>query len=621
MASTFPADPNALPVSDWDPFFAGFYKASGSAVENYPWLSHGVTIAASARRSANGGHVVAKSLLKGVVAALSGGVQSAWWDPFTRTLWAELKTTDERSGRVTVTPCLLQTSPLKIMAPYHSPSKPNYYSGALFLLEGLAHQVPDLLEALEAVVKLVASYPDGKLTGSETEQALVARLADEVAYSMAFLDQPPTPAVDRRRGPVDVIRTVGNGVPTQDPPPVSDEALAIDLTLFSRPASWPLARARGAVLLPRRQGASRYAPMPDSLQQFAGPQAQEAWQALQRGKILYFGGPAGTGKTYLAQLLATALGRRLIILPCSDIMDDVSVVGGVIPFDQRSEWYETLLMSLGSFSSALGAAPSDAARSVGAALDGVAKLLVDWKPEIRANVRSFVYGPLGEALRAAGEGEKVVLLIDELRRLDPVHVVSFLHAFQPKDRVAVQAMGYDTGDQPGPFYVLPVPQSATLVTPCDNLAVIAASNEGANYLLKKLDPAFRERFMYRIEFNYPPVEEEIRLMTRNVPGFDDPSMLDLAQVLARFAEWTRQAQLIEGFPGCVSTRTLLSWARDVTWLGPSAAIDQVWQYAKANFGDLVAGQDGLGFVMGERWDTARLQFEALWIDAGLAVTS
>ncbi len=619
MVATFPADPNGLPNKDWDPFFTGFYTASGSTVDNYPWMQHGATVNTSAQRNASRKHVVAKSLMKGIIAVLEGKVQSAWFDQATGTLWAEIRSKDPTSGAQVVSPCLLQTAPLKIMAPHHSPNKPNYYAGALFLLEGLAYQVPDLLGALEAVVKLKATYSDGKFQGTEQEQAVIVRLCDEVVYSMAFLDQVPSAATDRRRGPVDVIRTVANGAPTQDCPLVSDDALPLDIALVSRPVAWDAARTRGGTLLPRRANAHRYPPMPDILNKFSGHQARDAWEAIHRGKILYFGGPAGTGKTYLAQLLAIALQRRLIILPCTEVMDDVAVVGGILPVEKKAEWYDALLMALSSFNTSLAESKSRLVGGLGKALSGPIQMLLEWKPEIHADGRSFVYGPMGEALVRAGNSEKIVLLIDELRRLDPTHNVSFLHAFQPRDKLTVTAMGYNTGDHPGPFYVLPMPQHETLITPCENLVVIAASNEGAGYLLKKLDPAFRERFVYRIEFHSPSVDEAVRMILREVPGFDDPSMLPLATVMAKFAEWTQNAQLVEGFPGCVSPRTLLQWARDVAWLGSAAPIEQVWVFAKANFGDLVAGQNGQGFVLDDRWNPAWDQFEAFWVDAGLEV--
>ena len=112
--------------------------------------------------------------------------------------------------------------------------------------------------------------------------------------------------------------------------------------------------------------------------------------ALRMGRPLFLEGEAGVGKTEIAKVLASALGRRLIRLQCYEGLDVASAV---------YEWNYAAQMMAIRLSEASGATDRD-------------RLEHDVFAE-----RYLIKRPLLQALEPAAEGAPV-LLIDELDRTD-----------------------------------------------------------------------------------------------------------------------------------------------------------------------------------------------------------
>ena len=134
--------------------------------------------------------------------------------------------------------------------------------------------------------------------------------------------------------------------------------------------------------------------------------------ALKLGRPLFLEGEAGVGKTEIAKVLSSALGRRLIRLQCYEGLDVASAV---------YEWnYPRQMM-------AIRLAESDGAKS-GARATQIA-------PEIAKDIYGADYlieRPLLSALRPRDEGPPV-LLIDELDRTDEpfeAYLLEILSDFQ-----------------------------------------------------------------------------------------------------------------------------------------------------------------------------------------------
>lgn len=97
-------------------------------------------------------------------------------------------------------------------------------------------------------------------------------------------------------------------------------------------------------------------------------------------------------------------------------------------------------------------------------------------------------GPLSEAFRKA-KTEKVVLMLDELLRIPQGELSILLTALSPDEAVYRLRTGRMLQVVDG------VGQEETLECPCENLAVLATTNVGADYCVSDIDPAVAERFV------------------------------------------------------------------------------------------------------------------------------
>lgn len=135
--------------------------------------------------------------------------------------------------------------------------------------------------------------------------------------------------------------------------------------------------------------------------------------------------------------------------------------------------------------------------------------------------------------------ERCILLYDEITRL----------------RAELNNMTYSLFDtQRG----LEVPQMGRRILMAEKNIVIATANIGAAYAgTFGQDRAFRERFAMTLERNFPPRDEEIKIIRSYT---DDKISEKDAEALAKIAEASRNLWIEQVIESPISTRTLNNWA-------------------------------------------------------------
>src|SRR6266851_9228351 len=219
--------------------------------------------------------------------------------------------------------------------------------------------------------------------------------------------------------------------------------------------------------------------------------------AGQLGKPVLVEGPAGTGKTSLATSLAAAAGRRLIRLQCYEGLDEAKAL---------YEWNHSKQLL---------------------------RLLADRAgPEGRAGIFTeefLLIRPLLDAIRAA---EPVVLLIDEVDRLD-IETEALLLEVLSDYQVSIPELGMVTSTQ----------------TP---LVFLTSNNS------RELSEALKRRCLY-LYIDYPAPEREREIVLSRVP--------DLGEALAgQIAGVVRSLRRLE-LKKRPSVSETIDWARTLFLLG------------------------------------------------------
>ena len=237
--------------------------------------------------------------------------------------------------------------------------------------------------------------------------------------------------------------------------------------------------------------------------------------AMKMGRPLFLEGEAGVGKTEIAKVLSSVLGRRLIRLQCYEGLDVSSAV---------YEWnYAGQMMGIRL---AEAAGETDKAR-----------LSEDLFSE-----RYLTKRPLLQALEPAAEGPPV-LLIDELDRTDEAFE-AFLLEVLSDFQVTIPELGTIKAEHP------PI--------------VIITSNR-----TREIHDALKRRCLYHW-VDYPDAERELAILRARVP--DAPARLS-AEIIA-FVQALRKEDLFKS-PGVAET---LDWATalvelDAVGLDPALVTD------------------------------------------------
>jgi MoxR-like ATPase len=237
--------------------------------------------------------------------------------------------------------------------------------------------------------------------------------------------------------------------------------------------------------------------------------------ALKMGRPLFLEGEAGVGKTEIAKVLASSLGRRLIRLQCYEGLDVSAAV---------YEWNYAAQMIAIRLAEAEGGVDRD-------------RLGHDVFSE-----RFLIKRPLLQALEPDTAGAPV-LLIDELDRTDEAFE-AFLLEVLADFQVTVPEMGTVKAAQP------PI--------------VVVTSNR-----TREIHDALKRRCLYHW-IDYPNAERELAIVRTKVPGIGER----LSQEVVAFVQALRKQDLFKS-PGVAET---LDWATalselDMVALDPATVSD------------------------------------------------
>ncbi len=225
--------------------------------------------------------------------------------------------------------------------------------------------------------------------------------------------------------------------------------------------------------------------------------------SLRMGKPLFLEGEAGVGKTEIAKVLASGLGRRLIRLQCYEGLDISSAV---------YEWNYSRQMIEIRLAEASGSIDQE---------------------QLASNLfgKDFlIERPLLESLRADERGP-AVLLIDELDRTDEpfeAFLLEILSDFQ----ISIPEIGTITSEEP------PI--------------VIITSNR-----TREIHDALKRRCLYHW-VDYPDAERELSIVRQKLPSIEE----ELQIQLVNFVQKLREEDLFK-LPGVAET---LDWADSLVQL-------------------------------------------------------
>jgi len=201
--------------------------------------------------------------------------------------------------------------------------------------------------------------------------------------------------------------------------------------------------------------------------------ATAIWLALHLSKPLLLEGEAGVGKTEVAKVLGTVLGRKLIRLQCYE---------GIDASQALYEWnYARQLIAIRALD----------------AEDAETRTHDVFSPEY------LVERPLLEAIRA---GTKAVLLVDELDRADD-EFEAFLLEVLSEFAVSVPEIGRIAADEPP--------------------AVIVTSNR-----TRELHDALKRRCLYHW-IDHPSLEREVQIVRARAPHVDEALARQVASAVER----------------------------------------------------------------------------------------
>jgi MoxR-like ATPase len=254
--------------------------------------------------------------------------------------------------------------------------------------------------------------------------------------------------------------------------------------------------------------------------------------ALKMGRPLFVEGEAGVGKTEIAKVLSSALGRRLIRLQCYEGLDVASAV---------YEWnYGAQMIAI-----RLGEADGTADRG---------RLEKDVFSE-----RFLIKRPLLQALEPDADGPPV-LLIDEIDRTDEAFEAFLLEVLAD--------------------FQVTVPELGTVKAAHPPIVVVTSNRT------REIHDALKRRCLYHW-IGYPDAERELKILRAKVPGIAKK----LSEQVVAFVQALRKEDLFKS-PGVAET---LVWAGalaelDVVALDPATVSDTLGVLLK--YQDDIARLDG-----------------------------
>ena len=231
--------------------------------------------------------------------------------------------------------------------------------------------------------------------------------------------------------------------------------------------------------------------------------ATAVFLALKMGRPLFLEGEAGVGKTEIAKVLATTLGRRLIRLQCYEGLDVAAAV---------YEWNYAEQMIAIRLAEAEGNIDRD-------------RLSHDVFSD-----RFLIKRPLLQALEPDTAGPPV-LLIDELDRTDEAFEAFLLEVLAD--------------------FQVTIPELGTVKAAHPPIVVITSNRT------REIHDALKRRCLYHW-VDYPSAERELAIVRTKVPGIGKK----LSQEVVHFVQALRKQDLFKA-PGVAET---LDWASALTEL-------------------------------------------------------
>jgi hypothetical protein len=137
-------------------------------------------------------------------------------------------------------------------------------------------------------------------------------------------------------------------------------------------------------------------------------------------------------------------------------------------------------------------------------------------------------GKMSQAFRAARDGKKTVLLIDEMLRIPQRHLSVLLSALSPDSEGNFRLQ---TGRMVGVHDGVGVEEE--IVVPSSNLAIFATTNVGPEFAIDELDPAVAERFIIARKDTEKPVLTKILQGKAKSKGFSSIIALKLVEMFEK----------------------------------------------------------------------------------------
>ena len=264
--------------------------------------------------------------------------------------------------------------------------------------------------------------------------------------------------------------------------------------------------------------------------------ATAVYLTLRMRRPLFLEGEAGVGKTEVARVLASVLGRRLVRLQCYEGLD---VSSAVYEWNYPRQMIRIRLAEM--------AGRDDGSASVESVEEDI------------FTRRYLVERPLLQALEP-GPGGAPVLLIDELDRADEpfeAYLLELLSDFQ----ITIPELGTITADEP------PV--------------VVITSNR-----TREIHDAIKRRCYYHW-VDYPDAARELQILRVRAPGTTEA----LSREVVAFVQGLREIDLFKA-PGVAET---IDWAQALTQLDVLALSPDV---VNDTLGSLLKYQDDIVRIRG-----------------------
>lgn len=209
-------------------------------------------------------------------------------------------------------------------------------------------------------------------------------------------------------------------------------------------------------------------------------------------KPLLIEGPAGVGKTELAKVVASALGRELIRLQCYEGLDEAKSL---------YEWeYAKQLLYTQMLKDKIGEIVGDAP-SLTDAVERIAR-----EDDVFFSERFILPRPLLRAIRSA---EPVVLLIDEIDKADTEFEAFLLEVLSD--------------------FQVSVPELGTLRARRIPIVVLTSNNA------RELSDALKRRCLH-LYIDFPSAEQELEIVRRKVPEIQSVLANEVVSVVRRIRE-------------------------------------------------------------------------------------